>query len=71
MPNYLRYRIKGGCYFFTVNLLERKNTLLIDHIDLLRESVRVCKQKRPFHLAGNEFRSLLPPRRQGAKKKLS
>ena len=24
--------------------------MLIDHIDLLRESVRVCKQKRPFHI---------------------
>ncbi len=50
MPNYLRYRIPGGCYFFTVNLLERKSTLLVDHIDLLRESVRACKQKRPFHI---------------------
>jgi len=50
MPNYLRYRVKGGCYFFTVNLLERKNTLLINHIDLLRESVWMCKQKRPFHI---------------------
>lgn len=50
MPNYLRYRIEGGCYFFTVNLLERKNTLLVDNIDLLRESVRLCKQKKPFHI---------------------
>ncbi len=50
MSNYLRYRFAGGCYFFTVNLLERKNTLLVDHIDLLRESVRICKQKRPFHI---------------------
>ncbi|MEE9336784.1 MAG: transposase [Methylococcaceae bacterium] len=50
MPNYLRYRILGGCYFFTVNLLERNNTLLVDHIDLLRGSVRACKQKRPFHI---------------------
>jgi putative transposase len=50
MSNYLRYRIPGGCYFFTVNLLERKNTLLIDHIDLLRESVKICKQNRPFHI---------------------
>ncbi len=32
----LLYRIEGGCYFFTVNLLERKNTLLVDHIELLR-----------------------------------
>lgn len=50
MPNYLRYRIKGGCYFFTVNLLERNNTVLVDCIDLLRQSVRLCKQKRPFHI---------------------
>ncbi len=50
MPNYLRYHVAGGCYFFTVNLLERNNTLLVDHIDLLRESVRMCIQKRPFHI---------------------
>jgi len=50
MPNYVRNRVKGGCYFFTVNLLERNKSLLIDHIDLLRESVRLCKQKRPFHI---------------------
>ena len=36
--------------FFTVNLLERNNTLLVDHIDLLRESIRLCKQKHPFHI---------------------
>ena len=50
MSNYLHYRILGGCYFFTVNLLERNNTLLVNHIDLLRESVRARKQKRPFHI---------------------
>jgi len=50
MPNYRRYRIAGGCYFFTVNLLNRKNTLLIDYVGLLRESVRDCKQKYPFHI---------------------
>jgi hypothetical protein len=37
-------------FFFTVNLLERNNTLLVDHIDLLRESIRLCKQKHPFHI---------------------
>jgi len=36
--------------FFTVNLLERINTLLIDHIDFLRGSVRLCKEKRTFHI---------------------
>lgn len=48
MPNYRRYRIPGGCYFFTVNLLNRNQSLLVEHIDLLRESVRLCKQKHPF-----------------------
>jgi len=50
MPNYRRYRIQGGCYFFTVNLLERKKTLLVDNVDLFRESVRVTKQRYPFHI---------------------
>jgi len=50
MSEYRRFRVSGGCYFFTVNLLERNNILLIDHIELLRESVRLCKQKRPFHI---------------------
>jgi len=50
MPNYRRYHIPGGCYFFTVNLLERNKTLLIGHIDLLRDSVHLCKQQRPFYI---------------------
>jgi len=50
MPNYRRYRVAGGCYFFTVNLLERNNTLLVDYIELLRESVRLCMEKHPFHI---------------------
>jgi REP-associated tyrosine transposase len=50
MPNYRRFRIPGGCYFFTVNLLERRKTLLVDHIDLLRESVRACQHQHPFHI---------------------
>jgi putative transposase len=50
VSDYRRYRVAGGCYFFTVNLLDRKSSLLIDHIDLLRESVRRCIQKRPFYI---------------------
>ena len=50
MPDYRRYRVPGGCYFFTVNLLDRNTALLIDRIDLLRESVRVTKQRYPFHI---------------------
>jgi putative transposase len=39
MPNYRRALVPGGCWFFTVNLLERRQTLLVDHIDALREAV--------------------------------
>jgi hypothetical protein len=39
MPNYRRAFVSGGCWFFTVNVLERKGSLLVDHIDQLRESV--------------------------------
>ena len=50
MPNYRRNFVAGGCYFFTVNLLERQRTLLTDNIDLLRDSVRRVKRLYPFHI---------------------
>ncbi|WP_367155523.1 transposase [Methylomonas sp. HYX-M1] len=50
MPNYRRNRIPGGTYFFTVNLLERKSALLIEHIAELREAVRATRQQQPFHI---------------------
>jgi putative transposase len=33
-----------------VNLLERRLDLLVCHVDLLREAVRLTKQERPFHI---------------------
>ena len=50
MSNYRRSRIKGGCYFFTINLLDRKKQLLTENIDLLREAFRTVKQQKPFHI---------------------
>ncbi len=50
MPNYRRAFIPGGCYFFTVNLLERQRTLLTDHINLLRDAVRRVRRLYPFHI---------------------
>jgi putative transposase len=50
MPNYRHNFVAGGCYFFTVNLLERQGSLLTDHIDLLRDSVRRVKRLYPFHI---------------------
>jgi putative transposase len=53
MPDFRRYRVPGGCYFFTVNLLERRgNALLTDRIDLLRDAVRRVRRTRPFAIDG-------------------
>jgi putative transposase len=49
MPDYRRHRVAGGCYFFTVNLLERRNnTLLAQQISLLRHAVKRVRKERPF-----------------------
>ena len=48
MPNYRRSKRKGGTFFFTVNLQNRHSNLLIEHIDLLRGSVRYVIKRRPF-----------------------
>ena len=51
MPDYRRYRIPGGTYFFTVNLLERHpNDLLIRHIDVLRLAIKETRKRWPFHI---------------------
>ncbi len=50
MTGYRRWRVPGGCYFFTVNLARRKNNfLLVQHINVLREAFRKVKQAHPFH----------------------
>jgi putative transposase len=50
MPNYRRAFVPGGCWFFTVNLLERRQTLLVDHIALLREAVDGTRRDFPFEI---------------------
>lgn len=51
MPNYRRALIPGGTWFFTVNLLERKNNdLLIRQVDLLRETVHAVRKRYPFQI---------------------
>ncbi|MBD8526667.1 REP-associated tyrosine transposase [Pseudomarimonas arenosa] len=50
MPNYRRVWVPGGTYFFTVNLLERRRSLLVDHIDALREAFRSARRARPFEV---------------------
>ena len=50
MPNYRRNRIPGGTYFFTVNLLDRRSYLLVEHINSLRQAVKKSRQQTPFHI---------------------
>jgi putative transposase len=49
MPDYRRNRIPGACYFFTVNLLDRRSDLLVSHIDTLRNAVREVRRRSPLN----------------------
>jgi len=50
MSNYRRMRVPGGTYFFTLNLLERRRRLLVEHINALREAFRDAQRARPFEI---------------------
>jgi putative transposase len=47
MVNYRRNFVPGGMYFFTVTLANRKSKILVDHVDLMRNAIRVARQERP------------------------
>jgi putative transposase len=48
MPQYVRTKIKGSLFFFTVVLADRSSRLLIDEIDRLRLIYQTIQQRRPF-----------------------
>jgi putative transposase len=50
MVLYRRNRVPGGTYFFTVTLADRGSDVLVRHIGLLREAVRVARRERPFRI---------------------
>ena len=50
MPDDRRNRAAGGTYFFAVNLLDRDRPLLVEHIELMRASVRRVGELMPFHI---------------------
>ena len=51
MPDYRRFWVPGGTFFFTVNLLERRNRrLLVEHVDHLRAAFRQAQRARPFDM---------------------
>ncbi|GAC1370712.1 MAG: transposase [Aquirhabdus sp.] len=50
MTAYRRNKTAGASYFFTVNLWNRSTSLLIDHIDVLREAHQYVMRRHPFQL---------------------
>ena len=50
MSEYRRYYIKGGTWFFTVNLRNRRSQLLTTQYQTLRNAIIKVKQARPFEI---------------------
>src|ERR1700740_3403399 len=50
MPNYRRALVPGGCWFFTVNLLDRRQRLLVDQVDALRSAFEETKKCYAFEI---------------------
>ena len=48
MSDYRRMWVPGGTYFFTVNLADRCQCLLVERIDALRTSMRTVRHDHPF-----------------------
>ncbi|MGH6779567.1 MAG: REP-associated tyrosine transposase [Bradyrhizobium sp.] len=48
MTGYRRNFIAGGAFFFTVNLAERRLSVLTDHIDELRAAFHETRTRHPF-----------------------
>jgi len=48
MVRYRRNWLNGGTYFFTLALVDRSSTALVDGIAALRLAFRVARQERPF-----------------------
>ncbi|MBM3340881.1 MAG: transposase [Betaproteobacteria bacterium] len=48
MVPYRRSRVAGGTFFFTVNLHNRRRTLLVEHADALRKVVRDVQTESRF-----------------------
>ncbi len=48
MPQYLRAKLDGGTFFFTVTLADRSSNLLVQEIDLFREAYRSVRRRLTF-----------------------
>lgn len=50
MPYDIPPRVPGGTYFFTLRLADTGSRLLVDQVDVLRQAIRVTRQKHPFDI---------------------
>ena len=48
MTNYRRRNVAGASYFFTVNLADRSQSLLTEHVALLRSAFEYVRERHPF-----------------------
>ena len=48
MTNYRRSNIAGASYFFTLNLADRSQSLLIEYIESLRHAFEYTRERHPF-----------------------
>jgi REP-associated tyrosine transposase len=48
MTDYRRNFVPGGSFFFTVNLADRRQRLLTDHVETLRLAFREIRVRHPF-----------------------
>src|ERR1700688_1567329 len=48
MVRYRRNFVPGGTFFFTVTLLDRRSSVLVERIAALRSAFRAARNERPF-----------------------
>src|SRR5581483_1620645 len=48
MVRYRRNFLRGGTFFFTVTLADRRSSTLVDHVASLRNAFRATRCERPF-----------------------
>jgi REP-associated tyrosine transposase len=51
MVRYRRNFVPGGTFFFTVTLADRRSSVLVDHVGLLRTAFRNTRECKPFAVA--------------------
>jgi putative transposase len=50
MPTYVRARVPGASFFFTVALADRRSSALVEDVAHLRGAVAEVRRKRPFQI---------------------